>query len=202
MKMNRSLVLLSMALVVSLMMVVSVNGSTSVKQNFISCNGGEWNRAFNNGDVQINICTNSNGYSNSNGGQGTVNYQIRYNGTSVASGGCNLGPCSNPTVVGISPGSYMIMQFYPSYVSAMQVIEPDSSGTIQAVWVPLGSGYNYQNYINCNPYYQFCYSQNQNYCSYSTSCSIMTFRISATPITINVYFSTSGNNYYGNGYSY
>jgi hypothetical protein len=194
MKMTRSLVLVSMAIVVSLMLVATVNGSTSVKQNFYACNQGEWNRAVNEGDVQINICTTSNGYSS--GGQGTVQYQIRYDGASVASGGCNIGPCSNPTVVGINPGSYMIMQFYPSYVSSLQVIEPDNSGSIQTVWVPLGQ-YNYQNYLNCNPYFQFCYSQNQNYCSYSSSCSLVTFRIAATPITINVYFSTSGYGYYG-----
>jgi len=56
---------------------------------------------------------------------------------------------------------------------------------------------NYQNYWNypgalsCNPYFQFCFAQSNNYCnSYnSQSCPAMIFRVQATPITINVFFN-------------
>ena len=185
MKMNKPLVLLTMGFALSLMLLATVSGSTSVMQNFFLCNQGNWNQARNSGDVQINVCTGANGSQ-----QGNVQFEIKSNGTSIASGGCNIGPCSNPTVTGIQDDSYIILRFSPSYISGIQVIEPDSSGNVQQVWVPYG--YSYQ--TDCNPYYQFCYTpQSQSYCGnfQSYGCSAVAFRIVATPITINVFFTLS-----------
>jgi len=183
--MNRSLVLLTMGFALSLMLLANVSGSTVVYQNFIFCNQGNWNQASSSGDVQINVCTGSSG---SQGGN--VRFEIRSNGASVASGGCNLGPCSNPTAGGISDNSYVILRFSPSSISGIQVFEPDSNGNIQQVWVPYQSSYQ----TNCDPYYQFCYTQqSQSYCGnfQSNSCSALDFRIVSTPITINVFFTSS-----------
>jgi len=183
--MNRPLVLLTMGFALSLMLLATVNGSTSVQQSFFLCNQGDWNQARNSGDVQINVCTGANG----NQG-GNVRFEIKYNGASIASGGCNIGPCSNPTVGGVEDSSYIILRFSPSYISGIQVIEPDSNGNAQQVWVPYQNSYQ----TNCNPAYQFCYtSQSQSYygnCQ-SYSCSAVVFRIAATPITINVFFTPS-----------
>jgi hypothetical protein len=152
------------------MLLATVSGSTSVMQNFLLCNQGNWSQASNSGDVQINVCTTPSG----NQG-GNVQFEIRTNGATIASGGCNIGPCSNPTVGGIENDSYITLRFSPSYISGIQVIEPDGNGNIQQVWVP------YQSYqTNCNPYYQFCYGY-----------SAVVFRIVATPITINVFFTLS-----------
>ena len=183
MKMNRPLVLVTMSFVFSLMLLSTVSGSTYVDQGFFACSM-MGNRAGNSGDVQINLCGNS--YN-----QGAVQFEIRYNYVTVVSGGCNGGPCSHPTASGISSDSFMILRFYPGYISGIQVIEPDSNGNIQQIWVP----YNQNNYQYCNPYYQFCYTQSWNYWNYcnSQSCSAVAFRIAATPLTVNVFF----NGYYG-----
>jgi hypothetical protein len=166
------------------MLLATVSGSTSVKPlNFFLCNQGNWNQARNSGDVQINVCTGANG-------QGNVQFEIKYNGGSIASGGCNIGPCSSPTVGGIEDNSYIILRFSPSYISGIQVIEPDSNGNAQQVWGPYQNSYQ----ANCNPDYQFCYtSQSQSYCGnfQSYGCSAVVFRIAATPITINVFFTLS-----------
>lgn len=182
MKMNRPLVLLTMGFVLSLTLLSTVDGSTSVGENFYLCNEGEWYHARNSGQVQINVC------SKDGSGQGSVQYAIKYNDATVASGGCNGGPCSNPTVGGVNANSYLILRFYPSYISGIQVIELDSKGNVHQVWVPYDQN-NYQNSLNCNPYYQFCYTPSQSYCASSQSCSTVIFRIAATPITINVFFS-------------
>jgi hypothetical protein len=182
--MNRSLVLLATGFALSLMLLASVSGSASVNQNFFLCNQGIWSQAANPGDVQINVCTGASG----NQG-GSVQYQITYNGASIASGGCNMGPCSSPTTGGIQDNSYAILRFSPSYISGIQVIEPDSSGVAQQVWVPYQSAS--QGY--CDPFSQFCYtSQSQSYCGnfQSNGCSAVVFRIVATPITINVFFTS------------
>ena len=182
--MNRYLLLLTTGLALSLMLMANVSGATSVNQSFLSCNQGSWNQAANPGDLQINVCTGTNG-----SGQGSVTYQIRYNGADVASGGCTSGPCSNPTAGGISAGSYIVLRFSPSSISGMQILEPDSSGNLQQVWVTYQ--YNYQ--VNCDPNSQFCFTpQSQSYCGnfQSNSCSAVLFRIAATPITINVYFTS------------
>jgi len=181
MKMNRPLVFLTMSLALSLMLFANVNGSTYVKQGFFLCNQGNWNQASNPGDLQINVCT-------ANGNQGNVVFDVRLNGLSVASGGCNFGPCSDPTAVGVQDDSYLILRFSPSYIYGMQVMEPDSTGSLQQVWVPYQSGYQ----ASCNPYSQFCFtSQSQNNCGnyQSNSCSAVIFRIVTTPITINIFFS-------------
>ena len=182
--MNRPLALLTAGFILSLMLLSTVSGSTSIRQNFYLCNHGDWYTATNSGQMQINIC------SKDGSGQGSVQYAIRYNGATVASGGCNGGPCSNPTVGGVNANSYLILRFYPSYISGIQVIQPDSKGNAQHVWVPYNQN-NYQNTLNCNPDYQFCYTQSQGDCTYSQSCSAVIFRIAATPITINVFFSLS-----------
>jgi hypothetical protein len=184
MKMNRALVLLTMGFALSLMLMAAVSGSTSVNQSFFFCNQGNWYQASGSGDVQINVCTGAYG---SQGGN--VQFQIKTNGVSVASGGCNPGPCSNPTAYGIEDSSYIILRFSPSSISGMQVMEPDSSGIIQQVWVPYQTSYQ----TNCDPYYQFCYTpQSQSYCGnfQSNSCSAVAFRIVTTPITINVFFTS------------
>jgi hypothetical protein len=184
MKMNRSLVLLTTGFALSLMLLATVSGSVSVQQNFFLCDQGVWNQASNSGDVQINVCTGANGSQ-----QGNVVYQIKYGNAFVAGGGCNSGPCSDPTVGGVADDSYIILRFSPSSISGMQVIEPDSSGVAQQVWVPFQ--YSYQAY--CDPYSQFCFtSQSQSYCGnfQSNSCSAVIFRIVTTPITINVFFTS------------
>jgi len=183
MKMNRSLVLLTMAFAMSLMMLATVSGATFVNQNFFLCNQGNWGQATNSGDVQINVCTGASG----NQG-GNVQYQIIYNGASIASGGCNIGPCSSPTAGGIQDNSYVILRFSPSSISGIQVMEPDSNGNLQQVWVP----YQSVSQANCDPFSQFCYTpQSQSYCGnfQSNGCSAVVFRIVATPITINVFFT-------------
>ena len=185
MKMNRPLTLLTVGFALSLMLLTAVSASTSNMQNFFLCNQGIWNQASNSGNVQINVCTGANG----NQG-GNVQFLIQYNGATVAAGGCNSGPCSNPTVSGVQDDSYIVLRFSPGYISGIQVIEPDSNGNTQHVWIP----YQYSSQINCNSYYQFCYSpQNQVYCGnyQSNSCSAVVFRIATTPITINVYFTNS-----------
>ena len=179
--MNRHLVLLTMGFALSLMLLASVSASTSVSQNFFLCNQGIWNQASDSGNVQINVCTGANGSQ-----QGNVQYQILDNGVSIASGGCNIGPCSDPTAAGIEDSSYIILRFSPSYISGMQVIEPNA----QQVWVPYQSSYQ----PNCNPYSQFCFTQqSQNYCGVyqSNSCSAVVFRITTTPITINIFFTSA-----------
>jgi hypothetical protein len=172
-----------MAFALSLMLLAGVNGSTYVEQNFFLCNQGAWNQASNSGDVQINVCTGANGSQQTN-----VGYDIRYNGGSVASGGCNLGPCSNPTAGGVANYSHIILRFSPSSISGLQVIEPDANGNLQQVWVP----YQYSSQANCNPDYQFCFTPpSQSYCGdfQSNDCSAVAFTIINTPITINVFFS-------------
>ena len=174
-----------MGFALSLMLLATVSGSTSVMQSFFLCDQGVGNQARNSGDVQINVCPGANGSQ-----PGNVRFEIQSNGASIASGGCNIGPCSNPTAAGIEDNSYIILRFSPSYISGIQVIEPDSNGNIQQVWVPYQ--YNYQ--TTCNPYYQFCYtSQSQSYCGnfQSNGCSAVVFRIASTPITINVFFTLS-----------
>jgi hypothetical protein len=174
-----------MGFALSLMLLASVSGSISVRQNFFYCNQGVWNLATSSGNVQVNVCTGANGSQ-----QGNVRFEIRYNGASVASGGCNIGPCSNPTASGISNDSYIILRFSPSYISGIQVFEPDFNGNLQQVWVP----YQSSSQANCNPYYEFCYTpQSQSYCGnfQSPSCSAVVFRIVTTPITINVFFTLS-----------
>ena len=183
MKMNRSLVLLTMGFALSLMLLATVSGSTSIQQNFFLCNQGVWNQATNSGDLQINVCTGINGNQ-----RGNVVYQIKYGNTFVAQGGCNPGPCSDPTESGVADGSYIILRFSPSYFSGMQVIEPDSQGNVQQVWVP----YQSSSQAGCDPYSQFCFtSQSQSYCGnyQSNSCSAVIFRIAATPLTINVFLT-------------
>ena len=185
MKMNRPLVLLATGFALSLMLLATVSGSTLVNQNPLLCNQGNWNQASNPGNVQINVCTGANGSQ-----QGNVQFQIRYNGAYVASGGCNIGPCSNPTASGISDDSYIILRFSPSYISGIQIIEPDSNGNLQQLWVPYQSSY----LASCDPYSQFCFTpQSQSYCGnfQSDGCSAVVFRIAATPITINVFFTLS-----------
>ncbi len=172
-----------MGFALSLMIMATVSGSVSVRQNFFLCNQGNWNQASNPGDVQINVCTGANGSQ-----QGNVQYEIKDGNAFVASGGCNPGPCSDPTVGGVADGSYMILRFSPGYISGIQVIEPDSYGNAQQVWVP----YQSSSQAGCNPYFQFCYtSQSQSYCGnfQSNSCSGVVFRIAATPITVNVFFT-------------
>jgi len=167
----------------SLMLLATVSGSTSVAQNFFLCNQGNWNQATNSGDVQINVCTGANGSQ-----QGNVYYEVRYNGASVASGGCNFGPCSDPTTGGIANDSYMILRFSPGTISGIQVIEPDMSGNLHQVWVP----YQYGSQVNCDPDYQFCFTpSSQSYCGnfQSGDCSAVTFTVITTPITINVFFT-------------
>ena len=164
-----------MGFTLSLMLLATVSGSTYVKQNFL-CNQGNWNEATSSGDVQINVCTGANGQ------QWNVQYDIKYNGASVASGGCNLGPCSDPTVGGISNNSYITLRFWPGTISGIQVFEPDMNGNIQQVWVPYYYGYP----ANCNPDNQFCFtSPNQ-----SNDASTVTFTIITTPITINIFFTS------------
>jgi hypothetical protein len=166
------------------MLLVNVSGSVSVNQNFFLCDQGASNQARNPGDMQINVCTGSNGNQ-----QGNVVYEIKTNGASVASGGCNFGPCSDPTQGGIADNSYIVLRFSPSSIYGIQVIELDSNGNAQQVWVPYQSSYQ----ANCDPYAQFCFSQqSQNYCGnfQSNSCSAVVFRIVTTPITINVFFTS------------
>ena len=171
-----------MGFVLSLMLFSTVSGSTSMQPGFL-CNRGDWRHAGDSGQVQINVCSNANGSV-----QGSVQYEIKYNYAIIASGGCNGGPCSNPTIGGISDNSYLLLRFYPSYISGIQVMELDSNGNPCTVWIPYDQ-ISYQNPLNCNPYYQFCFTQNQNYCGYSQSCSAVIFRIASTPITVNVFFS-------------
>jgi len=186
MKMNRSLVLLTMEFVLSLMLISAVSGSTSVAQtNFFTCNQGNWNQASNSGNLQINVCTPYTSYNY--GSSQSVQYAVYYNQVSVVSGGCSLGPCSNPTAVGIQNNSYLVLRFYPSYIYGMQIIEPDSKGNAQQVWLQYNGGY--PGYQTCNPYFQFCFAQNQSYCSGYQGCSAVVFRIETTPITINVFFN-------------
>jgi len=183
MKMNRPVVLLTMGFALSLMLLATVNASTSVQQNFFLCNQGNWNQASNSGVVQINVCTGAGGSQ-----QGNVRFDIKYNNAIIASGGCNIGPCSNPTMGGVSADSYIILRFSPSTIAGIQVYEPDSNGITQQVWVP----YQSVSLSSCDPYYQFCYtSQSQSYCGnyQSNGCSAVIFRVVATPITINVYFT-------------
>ncbi|HKM50611.1 MAG TPA: hypothetical protein VJZ75_05475 [Candidatus Bathyarchaeia archaeon] len=203
--MNRSLVLLTMGFVLSVMLISTVSGSTSVNQtSFFACNGGNWNQASNSGNLQINVCTPVTNY-NYGGNQPSVQFAVYYNQASVASGGCSLGPCSNPTAVGVQNNSYLILRFYPGYSfnggSGAQIIEPDSHGNAQQIWLPFNQNsqnflnfqnyYNYPNALSCNPYFQFCFAQSNNYCNNfnSQSCPAMIFRIQATPITINVFFN-------------
>jgi hypothetical protein len=185
--MNRPLVFLMMGFVFSLMLLSTVSGSTSVNQYFFLCNNFDWTYAHDPGQVQINVCNNGYGYGYGSN-QESVKYEIKYEGTSIVSGGCNGGPCSNPTIANVNTNSYLILRFYPSYISGIQVIEPDGYGHAQPIWVPYNQLY-YQNGLNCNPYYQFCFTQSQWSCSYSQSCSAVIFRIAATPITVNVFFS-------------
>jgi hypothetical protein len=182
MKMNRSLVLLTMGLALSLTLLSTVNSSAAVADNFYLCNQGDWYHARGSGQVQINIC------SKDGSGQGSVQYAIKHNDATIASGGCNGGPCSNPTAGGVSADSYMILRFYPSSIAGIQVIELDSEGNARQVWVPYNQNY-YQSNLNCNPYYQYCFTQTQSYCTYSQSCSAVIFRIATTPITVNIFFS-------------
>ena len=177
-KMKRPLALLTMGFVLSLMLLSTVTGSTSVRQGFYLCNLGDWNRASDAGEVQINVC--SNGYGSS---QTFVQYAIKYGSLTIAAGGCNGGPCSNPTAVGVNDNAYLVLRFYPSYISGLQVIMSGSNGHAQWVWVP----YNQNNYQDCNPYYDFCYSGPSS-CGYQ-SCSAVVFRIPCTPLTVNVFFS-------------
>src|SRR5208282_6600787 len=116
MKMNRSLVLLTMGFVLSIMLISTVSGSTSVNQTSIfSCNQDKWNQASESGNLQINVCTpvvvgdTKYGYGNN---EPSVQYAVYYNQATVASGTCSLGPCSNPTAVGVE-NSYLILRFYP-----------------------------------------------------------------------------------------
>jgi len=181
--MNKSLVMLTVGVALSLMLLATASAS-SVYQSFFACNQGVWNQASSSGDVQINVCTGTNWSQQAN-----VVYGIRTNGAVVASGGCNPGPCSNPTVGGVQDNSYIILRFSPGYISGLQVIELDSNGNPQQVWVP----YQYGSQSNCNPYFQFCFSQqSQSYCGayQSSSCSAVAFRIATTPITINVFFTS------------
>ena len=182
--MNKPLALLTMGFAISLLLIVAVSGSTTVEQSFFLCNLGNWNQAHTPGEVQINVCTGADGNR-----QGNVQFEIRTNGASTASGGCNPGPCSNPTAYGIEDDSYIILRFSPASISGIQVIEPDSNGNTQQVWAPYQN--NYQ--TNCDPTYQFCYTpQGQSYCGnfQSNSCSAVAFRIATTPITINVFFTS------------
>jgi len=172
--MNRSLVLITIGFALSLMLLATVNGLTYVRQNF-SCNQGNWDRASNSGDIEINVCTGANAQA------WNVQYDIKYNGGSVASGGCNLGPCSDPTAGGISNNSYITLRFWPGTISGIQVFEPDSNGNVQQVWVPYS--YSYQAY--CNPDNQFCFTPS----SQSNDASTVAFTIINTPITINVFFT-------------
>ncbi len=195
MKMNRSVVLLTIGFLLSLTLISTVSGSTSVRQanfsNFYLCNQGQWNQASNSGNLQINVCNKVNGSN-----PGWVQYEINYGGASVVSGGCAPGPCSNPTEAGVQNNSYLILRFYPSNIYGIQVIESDSQGNAQQVWLPYQNGYqNYQTALSCNPYFQFCYAQNQTYCNNSQGCSAVMFRIEATPITINVFFSAPSSYY-------
>ena len=179
--MNRSFVFLTVGFALSLMVLATVSGSTYVRQDFL-CQS-NWTQASNAGDVQINICTGANGSH-----QGNVEYEIGYNGVSVASGGCNFGPCSDPTVGGIANGSSITLHFSPGTISGIQVMEPDTEGNTQQVWVP----YQYASQANCDPSNQFCFTpQSQNYCGnfQSNDCSAVTFTIINTPITINVFFT-------------
>jgi hypothetical protein len=183
MKMHKPIVLLTIVVALSLMLLGTASGSTYVRQNFFLCDQGQWNQASNSGDVQINVCTGAGGSQ-----QGNVHYEIKSNGASVASGGCNYGPCSSPTAGGIADNSYIILRFSPGYFSGLQVIEPDNTGALQQVWVP----YQYTSQVYCDPTYQFCFSQqSQSYCAnfQSNSCSAVVFRIVTTPVTINVYFT-------------
>jgi len=180
--MNRLLVPLTIGVVLSLMLSATANASTPV--SFFACNQGIWNQATGTGNLQINICTGSNG-----GQQGNVVYQIMFNGASVASGGCNIGPCSDPTEGAIQDNSFIILRFSPSSLYGLQVIQLDSAGNPQLTWVP----YQSSSQANCNPYSQFCFSQqSQSYCGayQSNSCSVAVFRIASTPITINVFFTS------------
>jgi len=183
--MNRPLALLTLGVVLSLTLLSYVNGSISVDQNFNLCSLG--NRAGSPGQVQINVCNN---YYYGNG-QGPLQYEIKSsNYESYASGGCNGGRCSYPTVVGVSPNSYLILRYSPNYISGLQIIEPDSNGNTQLVWVPYNQINNYQYNLNCNPYYQVCFSQGWNgwnNCGYG-QCSAVIVRIAATPFTVNVFF--------------
>ena len=172
--MRKALALLTTGVALSLMLLAAVSGSTHVTQNFFLCNQGVWNQASSPGDVQINVCTGANGGQ----GGGNVQYEIKSNSAIVASGGCNIGPCSNPTVGGIANNSYIILRFSPSSISGIQVIEPDTNGNVQQVWVP----YQYSSQLNCNPDYQFCFAP-------PSEGSAVTFTIVDTPITINVFFS-------------
>lgn len=165
------------------MLMATVSGSAYAQQNFFLCNQGVWNQASSPGEMQINVCTGANG-----GQQGNVLYEIKTNGASVASGGCNFGPCSNPTAGGIADNSYIILRFSPGTIAGLQVMEPDSNGNLQQVWVP----YQYGSLASCDPDYQFCFTQqSQSYCGYyqSNDCSALVFTIINTPITINVYFT-------------
>jgi hypothetical protein len=182
--MKKALALLTTGVALALMLLAAVSGSTHVTQNFFLCNQGVWNQASNPGNVQINVCTGANGGQ----GGGNVQYEIKSNNSIVASGGCNIGPCSNPTVSGIANNSYIILRFSPSTISGIQVIEPDTNGNLQQVWVP----YQYSSQLNCNPDYQFCFAPpSQSYCGnfQSNDCSAVVFTIVDTPITINVFFS-------------
>lgn len=181
--MKRPFVFLTTSLALSLVLLASVSGSTYVRQNFFSCNQGVWNQASNPGYVQINVCTGANGNQ-----QGNVRYEIRSNGASVASGGCNIGPCSNPTAGGIANNSYITLRFSPGTISGIEVIEPDMNGNLRQVWVP----YHYSSLANCDPDYEFCFTQqSQSYCGnfQSNDCSAVVFTIVSTPITINVFFT-------------
>ena len=180
--MNKLFVPIIIGVVLSLMLTATVNASTPV--SFFACNQGVWNQATGSGNLQINICTGSNGSQ-----QGNVVYQIMVNGASVASGGCNIGPCSDPTEGAIQDNSFIILRFSPSYIYGFQVIQLDTNGNPQQTWV----AYQNSSQPNCNPYSQFCFSQqSQSYCGtyQSNSCSAVVFRIASTPITINVFFTS------------
>ena len=202
--MSRAIVLLTIGFVLSVMLISTVGASTSVSQtNFFACNQGNWNQASGSGNLQINVCTPYTGYNYYGSNQPSVQYAVYYNQQSVVSGGCSLGPCSNPTAVGVLYDSYLILRFYPGYSwnGGAQIIEPDSHGNIQQIWLPFNQNsqnyLNYQNYWNypnalsCNPYFQFCFAQSNNYCSSynSQNCPALIFRVQATPITINVFFN-------------
>ena len=196
MKMNRSLVILTMGFVLSLMLLSSVSGSTSVNQaDILSCNG-HWYQATTSGNLQINVCTpvTAGDTNYSYGNDQSVQYSVSYNQASVASGVCgNLGPCSsayNPTVAGVEKNSYLLLRFYPGDIYGMQIIGPDGNGNVQRAWLPYNGGYPGYQTCNPNPDVQFCFAQNYSYCSNAPQgCSAVVLRIEATPITINVFFN-------------
>ena len=187
--MNRSLVFLTMGFVLSIMLISTVSGSTSISQtSTFSCRGG--GQASNSGDLQINVCTpvvvgdTNYGYGNDQ----SVLYALYYNQASVASGTCKqVGACS--TVSGVEENSNLVLRFNPGDIYGMQIIGPDGNGNIQRAWLPYNGGYPGYQTCNPNPDVQFCFAQNQSDCYNPQSCSAVVFRIEATPITINVFFN-------------